>query len=239
MTTPPPLRLQPIIHVGSGRPLSFEVLAGAEQAPHWDEKAWMHWYLTMGHWMPEILRKTREAAPSGVCVFVNLNSHQAANPAIVRAINALLAEHGPRIGLEWTEDLSSCLDYRTAVQQFRDWRASGVSIAVDDVGDGHDGIGRCLAVLPQYAKFSSRLMTAERESCASILGPARKMFEGLQCEVIAEGVEDSADLEMARRAGLQYAQGWAFGKPAEFKLTEDRDFHPGSFLRGSSEHAFF
>lgn len=203
----PLMRMQPIVATESGRSVAFELLAGEVSVPPWSAQDWLLWYAGMHEWMDDVLKNTE------VPVFVNLNSEQAVTPRIVAYVNALIGRYGARIGIEWTEDLCSCEVYQAAVAQFRRWSAEGVALSVDDVGDGHDGIGRCLAVLPKYAKFSTRLMQAERHGALSILSHARRMFEGLGCEVVIEGVENQADLSIVKRAGLQYAQGYVFGRP--------------------------
>jgi len=94
-------------------------------------------------------------------------------------------------------------------------RHIGVGIALDDVGLGQSNFRMMLDCRPDYFKVDSYFIKGchtdyhRQAILESITGLAVK-FGAL---VIAEGVEDEADLEAVRRIGVPLAQGHFFSKP--------------------------
>lgn len=196
-----PFRLEPIVDLHAGSLLACEILAGAESCPPWSHVEWRAWYADLAHHVQPL--------PRDVTLFLNVDSNQLANKNIVRDIERILDARP--IVLEWTERQSAPHRHLNAIAVLRDYVKKGHRIAVDDVGEGADGVGRSLSVLPHYAKLSMSLTHRGRESGGvHFLRYLNALFSGLGCEVIAEGVESSADADVCRAAGIRYAQGHHF-----------------------------
>jgi EAL domain-containing protein (putative c-di-GMP-specific phosphodiesterase class I) len=93
--------------------------------------------------------------------------------------------------------------------------ALGVKLSIDDFGTGHSSLGR-LAELPiQEVKidksFIRHLTTNSRQR--AVVDAALQIGHALDLTVVAEGVEESAELDYLCRHGCDAIQGYYFSKP--------------------------
>lgn len=90
-----------------------------------------------------------------------------------------------------------------------------VRLAVDDAGAGFASLRHVVELRPQFLKLDTSLVRGVDRD------PARQaMIAGLAhfaarsgCEVIAEGIEELAELEMLRELGVPLGQGYLLGRP--------------------------
>jgi len=94
-------------------------------------------------------------------------------------------------------------------------RRMGARIALDDVGLGHSNYMMICECRPDYLKVDRYFVAgchadfhrrAVLSSVAQLAGP-------FGARVVAEGVEDPADLETLARIGIDLVQGFLFGQP--------------------------
>jgi len=93
---------------------------------------------------------------------------------------------------------------------------AAVQISVDDAGAGFASLAHILALQARYVKLdkswihgidadpAKRALVAGLQSFADETGAA----------IIAEGIETEAQLDVVRRMGIAYGQGWLLGVPA-------------------------
>lgn len=112
---------------------------------------------------------------------------------------------------ENTEDISQLLHI------FDVYREKGMSVALDDVGSGYSTVELMLDLKPDYVKIDRSLISycdqdpiKQRE--ITRITEAAFQFKG---QVLAEGVERYEDFLFCKEAGINLAQGYLFGKPAE------------------------
>jgi EAL domain-containing protein (putative c-di-GMP-specific phosphodiesterase class I) len=202
-------RLQPIVNLTENRAVGYELLAGADVCPAWDAQSWRRFYSQAQHVLLERL-------PQNALAFINIDPWQALDPAIVSALMEFDPALRARCAIEWTEAACEPMSMAEIVRAYQRLRDAGFGLAVDDVGNGTDGIGRTLRALPEWVKFDRSLLVRGRamgDAGANFLTSLRAMFEGLGAAVVLEGVETQADIEFAKRAGLRFAQGFHFQGP--------------------------
>lgn len=97
------------------------------------------------------------------------------------------------------------------------YREKGMSVALDDVGSGYSTIELMSELKPDYVKIDRSLVdhcdqdpVKQRE--INRITEAALQFKG---QVLAEGIERYEDFQFCKDVGINLAQGYLFGKPAE------------------------
>jgi EAL domain-containing protein (putative c-di-GMP-specific phosphodiesterase class I) len=90
-----------------------------------------------------------------------------------------------------------------------------VRVAIDDFGAGYASLSQVLAVSPDWIKLDlSMTRQLDDSPVARALAAALVSFSAeVGVEVVAEGVEDAAQVETLRALGIRRAQGYRLGRP--------------------------
>jgi sensor c-di-GMP phosphodiesterase-like protein len=93
-------------------------------------------------------------------------------------------------------------------------RALGIGLAIDDFGTGYSSLARLQTLGPDVLKIDKSFVDAiGTETPMSQLVPHMiDMGRSLHLKIVAEGVEREEQAEYLRRRGVQYGQGWLFGR---------------------------
>jgi len=148
---------------------------------------------------------------------VNLSARQFQDPALIEKIQRILqaTEVSPdRLILEITE-YTVVADMNHTMGILRQLRALGVRIAIDDFGKGYSSLGALkhfpIDVLKIDREFVQDLETNSSDAaiCTAIVAIA----QGLNLEVLAEGVETPLQLQFLQRIHCDLAQGYLLSRP--------------------------
>lgn len=166
-------------------------------------------------------RALREGAhlTGSASLFLNIHPNVLSNgpkirELLIRDCNSLGIPFG-RVVLEITEQGS--LNAGPALfENVEELRALGVRFAFDDLGVAYSHLPLIDKVRPAFLKISQEFGTGfERESMKlKIVMNLQSLARDFGCALILEGIEDVSTAEMAERMGIQFGQGYLFGRPA-------------------------
>lgn len=175
----------------------------------------------LGQWI--LHRACADAAswPENIKVAVNLSAAQFRAGRLFDVILCVLVESGlppERLELEITETLL-LQDKESHVRVVRQLKNIGVTIALDDFGTGYASLSYLLMFPFDKIKidksFTQGLLT--RADCMAVVASILTLARGLEIAVTAEGVETSAQFERLRAQGVNYVQGYLFGRPGPLR----------------------
>jgi len=146
---------------------------------------------------------------------VNVSPVQVAAGAVAwRERLAAAGVPGSALVVEITEGL--LLDERPEVtRQLLDLRTLGVEVALDDFGTGYSSLAYLKRLDIDFLKIDREFVRDvghdpnDRALCEAVVVMAHKL--GLQ--VVAEGIEEVAQLDVLRDAGCDLGQGYLFARP--------------------------
>ncbi|MEA2571230.1 MAG: hypothetical protein QOI24_3231 [Acidobacteriota bacterium] len=95
-------------------------------------------------------------------------------------------------------------------------RKAGVTIAIDDVGFGSSCLESLVLLEPDVVKIDKRCVIGIENDLSRIAQLRRyvAVARSLDCELVAEGIETAGELAIVRSLGIEYGQGYFWGKPA-------------------------
>ncbi len=151
-------------------------------------------------------------------VSINLSAPSIVNAKVVDAMLTLVRKQSARkIVVEITET-ALITQMETASANIDQLRQAGALVALDDFGSGYSSL-RYLATMPvDLVKFDIsmvRLLEHGEARQKMILEEIAGMVIDAGYELVAEGIETRAQLDMIISMGFSHAQGFYFGKPGE------------------------
>jgi EAL domain-containing protein (putative c-di-GMP-specific phosphodiesterase class I) len=100
-------------------------------------------------------------------------------------------------------------------------RRLGARIALDDVGLGHSNYMMICECRPDYLKVDRYFVSGCHGDFhrRAVLASIEQLAGPFGARVVAEGVEDPADMDTLKRIGISLVQGFLFGEPAPAEET--------------------
>lgn len=162
--------------------------------------------------------------PAGITLSFNLSAHDLTSSETVVGIIALILEAGAepsRITMELTET-AVMRDFDAAEQSIRLLRGLGIKIALDDFGTGQSSLSYLHRLPIDKVKIDrSFVIGTASESGCEILAAVVALCRSMKMQCIAEGVEDTRQLDILRGIGCDTFQGYLFARPMAIdSLTE-------------------
>jgi EAL domain-containing protein (putative c-di-GMP-specific phosphodiesterase class I) len=145
---------------------------------------------------------------------VNLSVKQLQSNSIVDDVREALRLTGiepSTLVLEITETVMMA-DPDTASARLNELKALGVRIAMDDFGTGYSSLSY-LSRLPVDILKMDRSFLAAGNTDSGLAAAIIAIGERLGLEVVAEGIEEPAQIDTLRDLGCELGQGFLFARP--------------------------
>jgi EAL domain-containing protein (putative c-di-GMP-specific phosphodiesterase class I) len=167
---------------------------------------------------------TRVVSGTPVWMSVNVAAKQLTHQGFVQVVRRAIEEAGidaSRFRLEITESMIMA-DAVTAMGALEQLKALGVHLLMDDFGIGHASLSY-LHRLPISTIKIDRYFVGRIDSnseCLEIVKTILNLSRSLGMDVVAEGVESSAQREVLQALGCEYVQGYLLSPPLEQGAAE-------------------
>ena len=118
------------------------------------------------------------------------------------------------VELEFTETAAmQCSEHELA--EIAALRAEGASIAIDDFGTGYSNLARLRSMPLDRVKLDQQLIAdiETSEKARVVVQAVVHLIKGIDCEIVAESVENSAQADILRAMGCDTVQGYVFAEP--------------------------
>ena len=224
------LYYQPIVSLATGR------IAGLEALVRWERPGIglvppnefiplaeeIGLIVQLGQWVlveacRQVAQWDRVGYEPGPFMSVNVSARQFAYPAFLDQVKEALRETGidpHRLKVELTEG-TAMDDPERAVEVMLELAELGITLSLDDFGTGYSSLSVLRRFPVKTIKIDrSFVMNIHSNSqVAAIVTTICGLARILCMEVVAEGLENSEQLEKLRSISCDYAQGYLFSQP--------------------------
>jgi EAL domain-containing protein (putative c-di-GMP-specific phosphodiesterase class I) len=100
------------------------------------------------------------------------------------------------------------------LRNIKELQRKGVLIAIDDYGKGFN-VGEAIVshLMPDILKIDKDVVQKPNEHKA-VWSMVKSVLNGGKIKVVAEGIENSQDIDFVMSEGIRLCQGFYFGRPA-------------------------
>jgi predicted signal transduction protein with EAL and GGDEF domain len=221
---------QPIVRLGDSRLTGFEALVRWNHPEQGclSPAAFIHIAEDTGliaHIDRAVLRAACRAArqwhtqfplDSPLTVSVNISARSFAQPDLVRHVTRTLQETGlePRcLRLEITEG-AAMADAERARAVLMDLKSLGVGLSLDDFGTGFSSLSYLQRFPVDTLKIDqSFIARIDQHDCREIIRTMLNLARTLRLDVVAEGMETSAQVDFLESLDCGFGQGYFFSRP--------------------------
>jgi sensor c-di-GMP phosphodiesterase-like protein len=157
-------------------------------------------------------------------VAINLSPADLQSTAVVGLLDQLMARSGAlpsNLIVEITERGFVHKDSAGAV--IAALHARGIEVAIDDFGTGYSSLSYLESLDLDFLKIDRSFIESIGTGAptSQVVSHIIEMAHNLKLRMIAEGVENHEQAAFLRMRGVDFAQGWLFGRPGSFEIAAD------------------
>jgi EAL domain-containing protein (putative c-di-GMP-specific phosphodiesterase class I) len=156
--------------------------------------------------------------PAGVKLFLNVRPTTIHDPnfraeALQRTLNECQLSPSDVVFEISEQESIGNFDIFREVRDY--YRGLGFQIALDDTGAGYASLEAVMELSPEFIKVDRAFVSGIDEDPArqELLRAMQSVADRINARIIGEGLDTIEELETLGRLGIQFGQGWLFGKP--------------------------
>lgn len=213
--------MQPIVDLKTGEVMAYEVLTrmkrGSEYVPASEFVSIAEDLGLIREMDLFVIRQTLALVPKDIHLFLNISLNSFYTPEFSQELRDLLQSPDARnrpLTIEFTERQTTEIS-QEFVALFDGLRAGGCKIALDDFGVGYSTYSYLRRLKPEFVKIDGSFVQQMRgnHEDAKIVEHIKELSETCGAQSIAEHIEDEETLHHLAGLGVNYGQGYYFGKP--------------------------
>jgi sensor c-di-GMP phosphodiesterase-like protein len=156
-------------------------------------------------------------------IALNVSGADLRSDALLSLIDGFLQRTGARpsnLIIEITE--RGFIDPETARGTIAGLRARGIKVAIDDFGTGYSSLSHLESLHLDLLKIDRSFIETigTTASTSQVVSHIIAMAQTIGLHMVAEGIETEDQAAFVRRHGVEFAQGWLFGRPMPFGALE-------------------
>lgn len=167
----------------------------------------------------QVIRRLKADRTGKLRLAANVSGRSIGSSPFIEGLQRLIGKTpnlGQRLVFEITES-AAIDDLPLANRHIQALRAAGSLVCLDDFGSGAASMAYLQALTIDIVKIDGRyvrdLATGGRD--AALVRHVVKLCKDLKVQTVAEMVETAEVEDAIRAAGVDFAQGWRYGRPAE------------------------
>ncbi len=190
----------------------------------------------LGEWVLKRACMDARSWPRDVKLAVNFSAVQFKRANMVDLVKRVLRETrfpAARLEMEITESVLMN-DADAVLASLDELRDLGVQVALDDFGTGYSSLSYLSRFRPDKVKIDQSFVRDMDKNAAAlaIIKAVKAIVEELGVEMLVEGVETVAQLDILREYGADEAQGYLFSKPRPAREIAQLVADPAQLIRG-------
>lgn len=155
---------------------------------------------------------------------VNISAKQFRSHILVETVRRTLGAsqlESRYLELELTESMF-IENAERSIQIMQELKCLGVSLSIDDFGSGYSSLAYLKQFPVDYLKIDRSFVTdlVSNKKDAAIAVAIAALAHSLDLKLVAEGVEDQAQVEFLEKQGCHELQGYLFGRPVSAEELE-------------------
>ncbi|MEZ9197161.1 putative bifunctional diguanylate cyclase/phosphodiesterase [Shewanella sp. 10N.286.54.B9] len=183
--------------------------------------------IPLGQWVIEescrTIKKWQSEFNLSLPIAVNVASQQFEHSSLVPDIKKAALRYQIAPGLLEIEITETSLmdDVQLAIKKLEELRSAGFGIAVDDFGTGYSSLSY-LRHLPITTMKIDRCFVSDLPKESAIASTILMLGKQLNLKIVAEGIENEAQLKWLQERDCVIGQGYYFSKPLPRDVFEDK-----------------
>ncbi len=157
--------------------------------------------------------------PGGHSIAINMSGRSLEGDAFRRELTGLLSQVGlaerRRLLFELTES-SGVNGVEEAANFLRELKRAGHAVCLDDFGAGATAYAYLRYFDVDFVKVDGPFLRAaiDKDREKALIRSVCRLCRDLECGVVGEMIEEERQADAAARLGIDFGQGWLFGKPS-------------------------